>query len=444
MTRATVGHDFGSTDSNKVLIVTPTSQVNTIGLTADIITGGSVTFTTSVRDAVTGLQKSYTQPFITSHKATLDALVTQINLGETAFKATRTDGKIQVTSYTEADLPAIGVTGTSNGSAALVTAGGTNEIDTYTLSAEVATGGSAVFTYNGKTYTQPYLVGGAAATLTALAAQINAADLTVTADSGGSALAFTLTANTGSHTQMTKGTVTGSTTDGDTTNPITLSTAESTAGVGTIAAANWPSEGSATGFTGKDFVSVSVDGSDFVTIDIPPKPVSATNLVAGYTGTELATEMTLQLNAKFSDEKSYKMPPKIADRTITLELQDADGNAINKLMGPEIKTLALTTGQSVTELADGQISANGLIVRGGEITIAESTGGNSSSYNQAFDTNHRTTLDKLVKKINNVETDYQAKRVDDGIVFTSVVQGTLLPTMEVTGTTNGSVPHTFS
>ena len=134
---------------------------------------------------------------------------------------------------------------------------------------------------------------------------------------------------------MTKGAVTGSTTNG--TVAITVSTAETTAGVGTTAAANWPSEGSASGFSGKDFVSVSVDGSDFVTIDIPPKPVSATNLVAGYTGTELATEMTLQLNAKFGDEKSYKMPASIADRTITLELQDSNGNDINKDYGSRDK-----------------------------------------------------------------------------------------------------------
>ena len=48
--------------------------------------------------------------------------------------------------------------------------------------------------------------------------------------------------------------------------------------------------------------------------------------------------MTLNLNAKFSDEKSYKMPVSTADRTITLELQDSNGNDINKAMGPEIDT----------------------------------------------------------------------------------------------------------
>ena len=432
MTRATVGHDFGSTDSNKVLIVQPTAQVNTIGLTADIVAGGTVAFNYGSAE---GTQSTYAQEFITSHKATLDALVEQINAGQSEFKAARTDGKIQITAYSSADLPAMGITGTSNGSAALVTTGGTKEVDTYTLSAAVASGGSAIFKYNGRTYTQGYNASGVQ-TVDDLVAAINTADKTVTA-ARTSATVFTLTSNNGTHTQMTKGAVTGSTTNG--TVAITVSAAETTAGVGTTAAANWPSEGSASGFSGKDFVSVSVDGSDFVTIDIPPKPVSATNLVAGYTGTELATEMTLQLNAKFGDEKSYKMPASIADRTITLELQDSNGNDINKDMGPEIKTLTLTTG---TVDANGAYP-NAKILRGGDITITNS-GTDSSVYTAAFDTNHRTTIDNLVAQINTGEANYQAKRVDDGIVFTSKVKATALPTMVVTGDIDGSTNHTFT
>ena len=427
MTRATVGHDFGSTDSNKVLIVQPTAQVNTIGLTADIVASGTIAFNYG---SASGTQTTYSQDFITSHKATLDALVAKINAGQSEFKAARTDGKVEITAYSSADLPAMGITGTSNGSAALVTAGGTKEVDTYTLSAAVASGGSAVFKYNGRTYTQAFNTSGQQ-TVDDLVAAINTADKTVTAARTSSTV-FTLTSNNGTHTQMTKGTVTGSTTDG--TVAITVGAAETTAGLGTTAAANWPSEGSASGFSGKDFVSVSVDGSDFVTIDIPPKPVSATNLVAGYTGTELATEMTLQLNAKFGDEKSYKMPVSIADRTITLELQDSNGNDINKDFGPEIKTLALTTGSTAT---------SNQIIRGGEITVTNS-GTDTSAYQQDFDTNHRTTLDKLVAKINAGEANYQAKRVDDGIVFTSKVKATALPTMVVTGDTNGSTSHTFT
>ena len=427
MTRATVGHDFGSTDSNKVQIVQPTAQVNTIGLTADIVAGGNITFTTGVRDS-DGDQTSYSTNFITSHKATLDALVAKINAGETAFKAARTDGKIQITAYTSAALPAIGVTGNSAASTALVTTGGTKEVDTYVLNSAVAAGGKIVFNYGDKTYTHDYNSSG---TIDDLVTAFNANDLTATMAKTDTTT-FTITANTGSHTQMTKGTVTGSLSDA--TTAITVTTpAETTPGVGTTAAANWLEEGSADGFNGKNFVSVSVDGSDFVTIDIPPKPAVGT-VTAGYTGTELATEMTLQLNAKFSDEKSYKMPLSIADRTITLELQDSNGNDINKDFGPEIKTLALTTGTTAT---------SNQIIRGGDITITNS-GTDTSAYTQAFDTNHRTTLDKLVAQINTGEANYQAKRVDDGIVFTSKVKATALPTMVVTGDTDGSTGHTFT
>jgi flagellar hook-basal body protein len=412
MTRATVGHDFGSTDSNKVQIVTPTPQVNTIGLTADIVATGTISFT----HGIGGAQTTYTQPFITSHKATLDALVTKINAGETAFKAARTDGKIEITAYTSAALPAMGVTGFSTGSTALVTAGGTKEVDTYTLSAAVASGGSAVFTYNGKTYTHAFNTSGVQ-TVDDLVTAFNAADLTATM-ARTSATVFTITANNGTHTQMTKGAVTGSTTDG--TVAITVGAAETAAGVGTTAAANWPAEGSGI-FSGSDFVSVSVDGSNTQTIDIP---------AGNYTGTELATLMTLNLNSKFSDEKSYKMPATIADRTITLELQDTNGNDINKDMGPEIKSLEFTAGD---------------VVRGGSIVITETSGGGgTTAYTQAFDTNHRTTLDKLVIQINAGETDYHAKRIDDGIVFTSKVKTTALPVFTPTGTTNGSTSHTFT
>ena len=78
-----------------------------------------------------GAQTTLHQDFITSHKATLDALVDKINVGQSEFKAARTDGKIEITAYSSADLPAMGITGTSNGSAALVTTGGTKEVDTY-------------------------------------------------------------------------------------------------------------------------------------------------------------------------------------------------------------------------------------------------------------------------------------------------------------------------
>jgi len=82
------------------------------------------------------------------------------------------------------------------------------EVDTYTLGAGVATNGSAVFTYNGTTYTQAFDTSDVV-TLTALTAQITAADSSVTAANGTSGTVFTITRNVGSDTQMTKGTIGG-------------------------------------------------------------------------------------------------------------------------------------------------------------------------------------------------------------------------------------------
>ena len=100
------------------------------------------------------------------------------------------------------------------------------EVDTYTLSAGVATNGSAVFTFNGTTYTQAFNSSDVA-TLTALMAQINAADPSVNAANGTSGTAFTITSSVGSDTQMTKGTI-GGTSDGSA--DLTISTADTTNG----------------------------------------------------------------------------------------------------------------------------------------------------------------------------------------------------------------------
>jgi flagellar hook-associated protein 2 len=100
------------------------------------------------------------------------------------------------------------------------------EVDTYTLGAGVATNGSAVFTYNGTTYTQAFDTSDVV-TLTALTAQITAADSSVTAANGTSGTVFTITRNVGSDTQMTKGTI-GGTSNGSAA--LTISTADTTNG----------------------------------------------------------------------------------------------------------------------------------------------------------------------------------------------------------------------
>ena len=303
MTRATVGHDFGSTDSNKVSIVNPTKEVDTFTFGQDLAAGGSVSFA--------GGSATYAQDFITSHNATLDALVNKINAGETAFKAARVDSKVVLTAYSSAALPAMLVTGTASD------------------------------------------------------------------DGLGNANSVVALTNTKAET---------------------------------AAAAGWPTEGSGS-FSGTDFVSVSVDGSNAQSIDIAS---------GSYTGTELATLMTLQLNAKFSDEKSYKMPITTADRTITLELQDNLGNDINKAMGPQINT----------------VTFNDPVVLGGTATFKMGAAG--TEYSQVFDTNNRDTLDALAVKINAGESDFKVKRVDDTLVVTSTTSSALgtitTPNGSVTGT----------
>jgi flagellar hook-basal body protein len=297
MTRATVGHDFGSTDSLPVVIVAPTAEVDTFAFDANIANGGDI--------SVTGGAAVYSQDFITSHSATLDALVATINAGETNFKASRSDSKIVLTAYNATALPNMAFTATTDG-----TLGSVNVAKEETVASE-----------------------------------------------------------------------------------------------------DWSTEGGGT-FDGTNFVSVSVDGSDYQTIDIPASSV-------GYTGTELAAEMTRQLNSKFGDEKSYEMPESVADRTITLKLQDSFGNDINKDKGPEIDSYTY----------------GGTIVLGGSITVTDAAG---TAYSQVFDTNHRDTLDALVVKINAGESNYVAKRVDDGIVYTSTQTNVALPTISVSGNVSGA------
>jgi hypothetical protein len=375
MTRATVGHDFGSTDSNKVSIVMPVAQVDTFAFAADIAATGSIT--------MSGGSSTYTQEYITSHEATLDSLVKKINDGETNFKAARIDGRIELTAYTSAALPTVTMSGFSAGSTALSLTGGPKEVNTYTYSAAVTgAGGKYEFVHNSVTYAGNFVNGDAdgSVSMGRLATAINAANLGFNAVAT-SATVLTITADVGSDTQMAAGTVGGSipATSGTV---MTLGAVATTAGAGKIStavASGWPVEG--TNFSGSNFASVSVDGSNYQTIDIA---------AGDYTGTELATLMTLQLNSKFSDEKSYKMPSSTADRTITLELQNNLGDAINKAKGPQIDTLSYV--------------AN--IDTGGKATFQMASG---TVYEQVFDSNHQQTLDKLAVKINLTETAFKVK-----------------------------------
>jgi flagellar hook-associated protein 2 len=100
------------------------------------------------------------------------------------------------------------------------------EIDTYTLDAAVASGGTASFTYSGTTYTQAFDTS-ASNTMVLLAAQVSAASGVSAAAVANSDVAFTITKDAASDTQMTKGTIGGNT---DGTTALSMSTADTTAG----------------------------------------------------------------------------------------------------------------------------------------------------------------------------------------------------------------------
>jgi len=101
------------------------------------------------------------------------------------------------------------------------------EVDTYTLGAPVETNGSATFTFGGTSYSQAFDTD-AATTMSALAAKVNAAT-GITVDSIGRRK-LRITNDVGSDTQMTKGTITG-TTNGSVA--LSISTADTTAGTAT-------------------------------------------------------------------------------------------------------------------------------------------------------------------------------------------------------------------
>ena len=101
------------------------------------------------------------------------------------------------------------------------------EVDTYTLGAAISSGGSASFTFEGTTYTQAFTTD-AATTMNGLVAAINAgsAGSTVTA-AATSSTAFTITKDVASDTQMTKGTISGTSNN---SSALTISTTDTVLG----------------------------------------------------------------------------------------------------------------------------------------------------------------------------------------------------------------------
>jgi len=289
----------------------------------------------------------------------------------------------------------------------------TLEADTYTLSAAVASGGSASFTYGGTVYTQAFDTD-AATTMSGLVAAINAgtAGSTVTAAATSSTI-FTITKDAGSDTQMTKGTI-GGTTDGSV--DLTISTADTTAGVGAV--------------------TVDQNGSSAATvvIQVGSGAAETVTLVAGSTS---LTDLVTGINA-LTAEVSARL------------VETSNGTYRVIVEGPQGGSNALTITDSVFGLQTTNVQEVDTYTLG----TAVASGGSASftyggtTYTQAFDTDAATTMNGLVAAINaGTAGSTVTAAATSSTVFTitkDAVSDTQMTKGTIGGTTDGSVDLTIS
>lgn len=289
----------------------------------------------------------------------------------------------------------------------------TLEVDTYTLSGAVSSSGSASFTYGGVTYTKAFDTD-AATTMAGLVAAINAgsAGSTVTAAATNSTV-FTLTKDAGSDTQMTKGTIAG-TTDGSTT--LSISIADTTAGVG---AATVDQNG-----TSAATVVIQVGSGAAETVTLAAGSTSLTDLVTG-------------INALTAD---------VSARIV----ETSDGSYRIVVEGPQGGDNALT----ITDSVFGLQTTNVLEVDTYTLGAAVNSGGSASftyegtTYTQAFDTDAATTLSGLVAAINAGSAGATVTAAaTSGTVFTITKDSASYTQMSkgsIGGTSNGDEALTIS
>ena len=289
----------------------------------------------------------------------------------------------------------------------------TLEVDTYTLSGAVSSSGSASFTYGGVTYTKAFDTD-AATTMAGLVAAINAgsAGSTVTAAATNSTV-FTLTKDAGSDTQMTKGTIAG-TTDGSTT--LSISIADTTAGVG---AATVDQNG-----TSAATVVIQVGSGAAETVTLAAGSTSLTDLVTG-------------INALNAD---------VSARIV----ETSDGSYRIVVEGPQGGDNALT----ITDSVFGLQTTNVLEVDTYTLGAAVNSGGSASftyegtTYTQAFVTDAATTMSGLVAVINAGSAGATVTAAaTSGTVFTITkdsASDTQMTKGSIGGTSNGSAALTIS
>ena len=286
------------------------------------------------------------------------------------------------------------------------------EVDTYTLGAAVASGGTATFTYGGTTYTQAFDTD-AATTMSGLVAAINAgsAASTVTAAASSSTV-FTITADAGSDTQMTKGTI-GGTTNGSAA--LSVSTADTTAGVAAV--------------------TLDKNGSSAasVVIQVGSGPAETVTLAAGSTS---LPDLVAGINALTAD---------VSARLV----QTSNGNYRVVVEGPQGSANALTITDSVFGLQNTNVlevdtyTLGAPVASGGSATFTY--GG--TAYTQAYDTSAANTIVLLAAKVNAASGITVAAVSGSGVAFTitnDVGSDTQMTKGTITGTTNNSTALSIS
>ena len=239
------------------------------------------------------------------------------------------------------------------------------EVDAYTLNAAVSSSGSVSFTHGGITYTKAFDTD-AATTMSGLVAAINAgtAGSTVTAAVTSSTV-FTITNDSGSDTQMTKGTISG-TSNGSAA--LTISTADTTAGIGAV--------------------TVDQNGTSVATVVIKVGSGAAETITLAAGSTSL-TDLVTGINALRADVSARLVETSSGSYRVVVE-------------GPQGSDNALTITDSVFGLQTTNVQEVDTYTLG----AAVSSGGSASftfggtTYTQAFDTNAATTMSGLVAAIN--------------------------------------------
>ena len=288
----------------------------------------------------------------------------------------------------------------------------TLEVDTYTLGAAVSSGGSASFTYGGVTYTKAFDTN-AATTMAGLVAAINtgSAGSTVTAAATNSTV-FTLTKDAGSDTQMTQGTI-GGTTDGSTN--LSISKADTTAGVGAV--------------------TVDQNGTSAATvvIQVGSGAAETVTLAAGFTS---LTDLVTGINALTADVSARLVETSSGSYRIVVE-------------GPQGSDNALTITDSVFGLQTTNVQEVDTYTLG----AAVSSGGSASltyggtTYTQAFDTSASNTIVLLAAQVNAASGISVAAVSNSDVAFTitnDVGSDTQMTKGTIGGTSNGSIDLTMS